>query len=86
MADIVPPDLDLGIAKLTEQSHPRCSKCRYGENEGGVIVCHRHPPQVQVVMAQPASVQVGRLVPQVIQAWPTVPPNSWCGDFDERAR
>ena len=78
MNDIALPDL--GISKLPAKPKPRCSGCRYGEKEGGTIICRRYPPQVQIIMTPSGGMQHG-LVPQVIQAWPTVSGTAWCGDF-----
>ena len=74
---------DLGIAKLADKTHPRCSRCHFGEKEGGTIICRRMPPQVQIIMVPAAAPRVNQLVPQVIQAWPTVAGSNWCGEFRE---
>lgn len=63
-----------------ERIRPQCNECVFSTKHdtditGRSRICRRHPPQVFFLSQTPHG-------PSTITAWPIVPANAWCGDFE----
>jgi hypothetical protein len=54
----------------SEQSSPRCDACAYWQAWGTVGLCRFNPP-----------VQIRDVRNDMVERWPPVAPDDWCGQF-----
>jgi ribosomal protein S27AE len=67
-----------------------CRLCRFAQvvayERDASLECHRNPPTIAIATQQKPRLltDVGQFHQQALSIWPCVPPEAWCGEFQQK--